>query len=384
MPDWLPRLVHANFPPVPAAWAYGSRVFAQTTKGSDSKSLLDLILVAEDVGRFHDANRRRNPTHYPLLMRYLPLPWLVWMNRWGPGLYYHAYIPLSLPAGPTTSAPSTVSVEGVEVLEDHAKDHDNENVSSSAGPNREFGGSSSSSLPPQPGDHSTTSSSSEQLLAKYGVISLDDAESDLLHWRYLYVAGRAHKPLRRCYFEQLFPGTKGRLEAALLANRQAALGAAVFFEEKGNGSACGTSQVPPPAPPRSSEEGAPPTSLGSQAASLGPSEELSDSLLVRIVRLSYDGDVRSGIAEHPKKLQRIVENQRAELCGIYQPIYDQFLGRGGPELEQKGAGFPLSRADLRSRVFWGSLVQTVKGVFTNSPRRTMRYAAAKVLKRLRG
>merc|ERR1712232_1124626 len=51
----------------------------------------------------------------------------------------------------------------------------------------------------------------------------------------------------------------------------------------------------------------------------GPDLKLAQ-LLESVVRLSYDGDVRVGIGEDPRKIQNIVRAQHSHLWRIYKPM----------------------------------------------------------------
>ncbi|KAL6759699.1 mitochondrial matrix Mmp37-domain-containing protein [Haematococcus lacustris] len=93
-------------------------------------------------------------------------------------------------------------------------------------------------------------------LVKYGVVGCNCLEDDLLTWRYLYVAGRLHKPVVHLV------GRSQALAMAQAANLRAAAATALLL--------------------------------------LPPSFTTQD-LLVKLVGLSYHGDVRMGLAEDPHK-----------------------------------------------------------------------------------
>eukprot|EP00933_Yihiella_yeosuensis_P032442 TRINITY_DN26037_c0_g1_i1.p1 TRINITY_DN26037_c0_g1~~TRINITY_DN26037_c0_g1_i1.p1 ORF type:complete len:377 (+),score=68.04 TRINITY_DN26037_c0_g1_i1:30-1133(+) len=227
--------------------------------------------------------------------------------------------------------------------------------------------------------------------AKYGVMETSALLKDLQDWSSLYVAGRLHKP---CTLE--FPkqdSTSDLLLPAVDSNRRAALCAAVL------------------------------------CAGHTGSEQLSKhsllELLSSLVRLSFDGDVRSGIAENPNKVSNIVKSQARDLWDIYSPIavdlgfdvsnvsLDDLVGEDSyvgvdislegrkrlwaelPQIVQKSAaqkssssnvpfddGGDALRSVLRDVVRRSSMQQTAKGVLTAGVGRGFRYALQKVGKRL--
>lgn len=111
-------------------------------------------------------------------------------------------------------------------------------------------------------------------LIKYGVISMADLSADLLGWETLYVSGRLHKPVRTLV------GPPEPLERALAANHASALSAALL-----------------------------------QLPAHFPELELYRAL----AGLSYAGDVRMGVAEDPRKVDKLVRPHLAEFRRLYAP-----------------------------------------------------------------
>lgn len=228
------------------------------------------------------------------------------------------------------------------------------------------------------------------LEAKYGVITAEAMLKDLLNWNWLYLAGRMHKP---CVLEPY--GCTGELEKALstavATNRQAALSAAVLL-------------------------------AGWETNQRG---KLSLwSLWKALVRLSYDGDVRVGVAEDPKKVSNIVSAQADELLETYTSYAESLSvelpalhscsldADGSVRFNATAAGrqrlfeeLPLEfqwqvrnvvgtsiapwedaaalRAVLASTVRRSSLAQTAKGLLTAGASRSLRYGLQKLSKRFK-
>jgi hypothetical protein len=109
-------------------------------------------------------------------------------------------------------------------------------------------------------------------LIKYGVVEEQALNEELTGWRQMFLAGRMHKPvLTLCHSPQV--------EAAQAANLRSALSTALL---------------------------------------LLPSRFSSEALLTSICSLSYDGDIRMGLAEDAKKVQRIVS-------GSWQGLEDMYI-----------------------------------------------------------
>ncbi|CAE8622490.1 unnamed protein product [Polarella glacialis] len=221
--------------------------------------------------------------------------------------------------------------------------------------------------------------------AKYGVVSREALMRDLKDWSWLYMAGRMHKPFTLEFPEE----PQAEMLSAVASNRRAALSAAVL------------------------------TSGWSD-----PSARLSLSeLLCFLVRLSFDGDIRLGIAENPNKVSNIVAAQATDLWDVYLPIAldlgidvsavrENYPASEGsavgldvspegrrrlflelPDAIQRRAAFLVdSRAPwedggevlrkvLRGIVRESSLSQTAKGLLTAGPARGARYALQKLRKR---
>lgn len=129
----------------------------------------------------------------------------------------------------------------------------------------------------------------ERRFVKYGVISVEDLRTDLLEWETLYVSGRLHKPVRT-----LVPSVG--LEPALRSNLRSAVAAGLLS-----------------LPPSFSEQ----------------------QLHTAIAALSYGGDVRMGLAEHPRKVERIVAGAQAAFRQLYAP---PLLAAAAPDVVARGAG----------------------------------------------
>jgi len=157
---------------------------------------------------------------------------------------------------------------------------------------------------------------------KYGAIGEETLLRDLLLWDSLYVSGRLHKPVRFL----------GGDEAGGLRGPARPLGGG---DPGGAGWAAGGAGPAGPAGADWAAGGAPPVSAG---ALLGPAVEVNRSralllaallmppgpfseaeLLGRVAGLSYAGDVRAGVAEDPRKVERIVAGSLGALRADYAP-----------------------------------------------------------------
>ena len=188
-----------QYPPVDYAIAYGSGVLQQSNYDytvEDSKlPMIDIIFAVSDAKRWHMTNMAINPSHYSSDIPLSPSNIAYIQENIGAGLWYNTYIPINIRAFP----------------------------------NRQI---------------------------KYGVISTHCLMEDLTEWKYLYAAGRLHKPV-------LVMKTNESIEDAVAINRLHAV----------NTSLC-----------------------------LLPQYFSEKELYMTIAALSYNGDPRMLIAENPKKV----------------------------------------------------------------------------------
>lgn len=209
------------------------------------------------------------------------------------------------------------------------------------------------------------------LKVKYGVVSIDRMLDDLENWRTLYLAGRMHKPVQILRSED-------RIGHAQKINLISAMSLALM---------------------------------------LLPKTFSERDLYMKITSISYMGDVRMAIAENPRKVQNIVDNQFKHFRRLYGPIMKNFelditgsidpLSSLGPEA--KGAAFehngsfdtlrktlpayfekklsktPFSQqlvtSAVRNTVKWPSFTQSLKGVLTAGIGRSAAYSLEKLKKR---
>ena len=132
---------------------------------------------------------------------------------------------------------------------------------------------------------------SNNRLIKYGVISTDNFQADLLDWSWLYVAGRLQKPVL-----EVIPPTKA-IQTQIKENRVNALQAALL-------------QLP-------------------DSFSL-------EKLFQQIVGLSYHGDFRMIFGEDRKKIEKIVTGGYPKFEELYKPLLadDKRLTLRGNKIEQ--------------------------------------------------
>lgn len=175
--------------------------------------MLDLILAVDDAEQWHRENLELNRYHYARPLADLGAKTISRVQKWGPSIYYNTLMP--------------------------RRKH----------------------LP-----H-----------FKYGIITVDDMKNDLNTWKHLYVAGRAHKPIR-VLGSMARHRSKG-LKEALDANIQSAAAAALL---------------------------------------LLPNETVKEeSIYISAASLSYTGDVR---IESHNKVPSIVKANLPYFRRLYQPI----------------------------------------------------------------
>ncbi|ODV91813.1 hypothetical protein CANCADRAFT_30137 [Tortispora caseinolytica NRRL Y-17796] len=213
--EQLRQLLKQFRAPIRHAFAYGSAALSQgkhTSTGTTPQ--LDLIFAVTYPEHFHSLNLMQHRDHYSCL-RFLGSGAISKLSSLGPGVYYNPYVDMS-PKGHPGQGP----------------------------------------------------------IVKYGVVSMDQLLEDLTEWKYLYLAGRLHKPVR-------------------LFKRDSAIQAA----QQGNIlSAIRTSML------------------------ILPESFTEKQLYSTIAGLSYTGDMRMGIGENPHKVHNIVENQLTQFQLQYRPL----------------------------------------------------------------
>uniref|UniRef100_A0A914H9S0 Phosphatidate cytidylyltransferase, mitochondrial n=1 Tax=Globodera rostochiensis TaxID=31243 RepID=A0A914H9S0_GLORO len=212
------------------AFAYGSGVIAQ--RGEDpSKKMVDFLIVCSDSLRFHQRNLLLNPSHYSLLPLPLPLP-----------------LPLRLH--------NASRLDRVQ----------------------RFSGARL---------YYNTRIPTRGRLIKYGVIHVEDLETDLLDWTWLYAAGRLQKPVLEVFSrdkETTIDGQKVErdIDRAFFDNYRAATHAALLQLD---------------------------------------GWFTMDQFLNKVVTISYAGDVRRYFgAEDPQKEEKLVAGASRQLRALYKPI----------------------------------------------------------------
>ncbi|CCD24950.1 putative phosphatidate cytidylyltransferase NDAI_0E01340 [Naumovozyma dairenensis CBS 421] len=176
---------------------------------------------------------------------------------------------------------------------------------------------------------------------KYGIVSMKMLLKDLATWNTFYLAGRLQKPvkilkndLRVQYWNQL------NLKAAATIAKHLTL-------QKNN----------------------------------GKFDEFE--FYKEITGISYLGDIRYVLgAENPNKVQNIVDKNFTRFQSYYEPIYKDVVINNSSYLP---VGFTINNTTrkLRGRISRSSILQTLKGILTAGPAKSLRYAWAKKMKTFR-
>lgn len=139
---------------------------------------------------------------------------------------------------------------------------------------------------------------------KYGVASFDSVRRDLVDWSSLYIAGRMHKPVKTLLEDQ-------RILEAQEQNLSSAVRTAILLLLERHGVGRGRAKE----------------------ASFSTSQ-----LFHTICALSYTGDIRVGIAEDARKVDRILDGSGDRLLDMYRPILEREVARGTMTFEPSGEG----------------------------------------------
>lgn len=317
------------------AFGYGSGVLKQQ---SSSVGMVDIILAVHDPFSWHKHNIQSHPHHYSGFARIGGASFVHWMQNLGARIYFHPFVEMDL------------SVNDVLVR-------------------REI---------------------------KYGVVSTDDFIEDLKCWKYLYLAGRMHKPTveidldsseqeERTMQEQV--NRRDEIAEAQQQNLLAAVSASILLHGGG---------------------------------------ENKDSLPIvqlhnTIAGISYAGDIRMQTgAEDPNKVKKLVETpgMQALWDNMYSTIYSDMQNSGiltknevKVELDlndiamrkqlmqnlpkrlqsEKIVGVPnnndsilqgseLLRTELANIVAPAAKSQSIKGFFSAGVAKSFKYAMAKLAK----
>lgn len=205
-------------------------------------------------------------------------------------------------------------------------------------------------------------------LLKYGIIATEDLLDDLLNWRWLYVAGRLHKPV------------------VILTADQPATGACAEV----NG-------VVSNAISRNLSSAALCASLLSGASGTPFSEE---SLFMNVAALSYRGDFRMIVGEDRDKVKNIVKPHIKEFHELYKNHLAEFVVNTGDDrlvlkdhvtvsgcidrlpscvAQSVRCDGKLQKA-LSRIVYASSWRQSLKGIGTAGLHKTLVYSAEKLVK----
>lgn len=209
---------------------------------------------------------------------------------------------------------------------------------------------------------------------KYGVVSTSALVDDLQQWSHIYLAGRLHKPVLTVHEPSV------TLQHALAVNHRAAVAITALL-------------------------------LTAQSINQGTHRSITcREFYAHLSGLSYRGDIRMGWAESPDKISRVVGDGSA-FDAIYRPILqqwglltaaDQFIAPRdvtallehvppplrhaatlsvSPHKSPQSGDTPL-HAQLSQTVARSSRIQTIKGLLTAGPTRSVAYSLHKIRKRL--
>ncbi|CCO26311.1 Mitochondrial translocator assembly and maintenance protein 41 homolog Short=TAM41 [Rhizoctonia solani AG-1 IB] len=233
--------------PIRYAFAYGSGVFNQDGYKDSDRPQLDFLFAVTHADHFHSINMQQNPKHYALVPRLLGSDFVARTQSLAPGLWFNPYVRVK---------------DGVTI--------------------------------------------------KYGVTTVDNLCADLLGWKSLYMAGRMHKPIRIIKDDP-------RVRLTQQVNLTSAVRAALLT-----------------LPERFNEK----------------------ELFERIAGISYAGDPRMSFAENPHKVRNIVNAQQGQFRELYHRLVVGLPGVhwAGEKVEQDASpqarGLLLRKlpSNLRTRI----------------------------------
>lgn len=217
----LADIVHQFSPGIDYAFGYGSGVFRQAI--NTDPGMIDIILAVDEPHVWHERNLQRHYHHYSPMARLGGARIITWVQtKFGARLFFHPFVNMNI---------------------NHI-----------------------------------------QRQLKYGVVSSDDLIRDLIHWDYLYLAGRMHKPIVSIELslnsnEKITSKRTNEIDYAQRTNLLSAVSASLLLHSSSYDEECNSS--------------------------------ISTSKLYNtIAGLSYSGDIRMQIgAEDPNKVNKLVETQ---------------------------------------------------------------------------
>ncbi|KAG0749798.1 hypothetical protein G6F26_006461 [Rhizopus arrhizus] len=206
----LKAVVSQFHAPVRYAVAYGSGVFRQSGYDEKSKPMVDFIFGVSHPGHWHALNIQQNPHHYSSLRHLGSGAVSLLQEKVGAGVYFNPYVEVN------------------------------------------------------------------KMNIKYGVISIDKLCKDLIDWETLYVAGRMHKPVKILRDDS-------RVRLANQVNLTEAVRVALLTL---------------------------------------PENFTEEELFMRIAGISYQGDFRMMVGENPNKVKNIVTSQMDNFHRLYFGLLD--------------------------------------------------------------
>eukprot|EP00985_Skeletonema_marinoi_P030091 scaffold30482_cov158-Skeletonema_marinoi.AAC.1 len=156
------------------AFGYGSGVLQQQ---SSSAGMVDIILAVDDPYSWHKENLVSQSHHYSGFARVGGARFVHWMQNFGARLYFHPFVYVDINV--------MNDVHGIDTATNHP----------------------------------TTTTTTIQREIKYGIVSTDDLIEDLTCWKYLYLAGRMHKPTVEIDLSTT-PSSESDIQEQVVVNRR--------------------------------------------------------------------------------------------------------------------------------------------------------------------
>jgi mitochondrial translocator assembly and maintenance protein 41 len=258
---------------------------ADDENDDDSAPLVDLIVVVNDAAQFHRQNVQMNPGHYP-----------IWRRN----------------AGPDSTADRAARIQRHAVP------------------------TFWQSYVTNPGAYYVIDNDTHKI--KYGVVHGDDLKDDLCDWKYLYLAGRLHKPTVNVYTT---PEAAAVEQAQLERNLPSALHTALLI-------------------------------LSGTTNNKGSAEVDELHVYETIAGLSYSGDFRMRFgAEDPNKIRNLVASagSRARFRHLYRSAAQQLERQGIVSIH------PHAHASSNGTWTWDASASALRALAEPLPARLQRAVA---------